>query len=142
MCSHRISLTQRNSGCPTSARHRPNWSVLIVGAAALGGSLTAGPVVLDTFLVSTIANPTSFPVNRVAKQDRLPAFMVKRDAKNEDGGFSPSRALREIEGKRLLHCEPVISPLVGPDVRKMPPRSCLARLEMFPQSSIAMLRLS
>jgi hypothetical protein len=140
MCARPINLRRINRDRPTLVRRQPNWSVIAVmfGAAAVAASFSAGTAALDSSPISNGAIHVSLPeVNRVAKRDRLrfsiPDYLggiaIKRDAKDEDSGSSlRSRAPRETETKAVMYCEPVGSPLAGPAVRKLPPRSCLARL--------------
>jgi hypothetical protein len=148
MCARSINLRRINRDCSTLVRRQLNWSVIAVifGAAAVAAGFAAGAAALDSSPISNGAIHVSLPeVNRVAKRDRLrfsiPDYLggiaIKRDAKDKDSGSSlRSRAPRETETKAVMYCEPVGSPLAGPAVRKMPPRSCLARHGKLPQYTL------
>jgi hypothetical protein len=168
MCTRPIKLMRINRDCSTLVRRRPNWSV-IAGAATVAVGFVAGMAALDAAPISNDAirsvpsssvsalkpatSGLAFPkANRVAKRDRLRvptpddqrSVEIKRDLKDDDSSLLRS-APHETETKTLTHCEPVLSPLAGLAVRKMPLRSCLAWLGTPPQYALlglAGLRIS
>jgi hypothetical protein len=157
MCTQPINLVRTNKYASTLSTRRRDRSALtaIFGAVALAAGFVAGTAALDASPVSHGAShgaPFSsvlafkpaayaFPgTNRTAKQDRVRVQIrnqggIKRDMKDENNGSQGRRPAREMETKALIHCEPVGSPLADPAFRKMPPRSCLARLRTPWQSA-------
>ena len=123
-------------------RRQPNWGILIFGAALVAVGFVAGTAMHDISPTSNSAVHAALPeANRIAKRDRLRVRIPDnhanvtgdRGAKHEDG------APRDTKAKPVMHCEPVGSPLAGTAIGKLPPRSCLARLETFPQYTILWL---
>ena len=145
------------------AMHQPKWIVIaaIFAAAAVAAGFVAGTAPVDASPVSNSAirsaassstvaaksttYATTFPeANRAAKGNRLRVpipdnqvgVAIEQDTKDWESRSVQSGAPREGERKRVVHCEPVGSPLAGPAILHMPPRRCFARLGTLPQYTL------
>lgn len=151
MSTRPMNLTRINREPPTGMR-QPKWSIaLVLSWAVFATSFAAGQVALDgssslnaataairgevaVFVSPARSTAHAFAfqqVDRAAKGDRLRVFVARREidvnrgSKRDISGAARSRRTGESEGKPLMHCELVGSPLASPAVY-MPPRICLA----------------